>query len=156
MCRSNQTFFITSWDLRLLWSVSSIILRAYLVVFLVSAAFIAASASRTLVRLARRPGDSQSQETLPPIHVLKGRIHARFRLLSFLLLGFGVAISREVLGSIQAVRMSFLSLSKYQLEDALEAPVAFCFVSMLIFFATFSLLWLTETRLNKSRPPSSA
>lgn len=145
MCGPSQTFFITSWDLRLLWTLPSIFLRGYFFVLVASGVFILGSVIRVLHMCATSAG-------LAPLpDKTLSALRNRFRLLSLLLLCYAAVMSREVLSCIHGVRLSLASLSEFYLEDQLEAPVAFCLVSMLIFTFLYGLLWLTESRVARAQ-----
>jgi hypothetical protein len=130
----------------------SLFMRAYVVVLFVSSTFISVSTLRILARLFRRNGDASLHGETPDFKNWTGTLQARFRLVGFLALLLAVITSREVLASIFAVRVSF---SRYRLEDALEAPTAFCLVSTLILAFVYALLWCTEREILRCALTSS-
>jgi len=155
MCGPTQTFFISSWDVRMLWAIVSLSMRAYIVLLFVSSTFMGVSSLRIHWHLFRAGRGTVSRFDHTSSQKWTVTLQFRFRLVGFLALLLAVVMSREVLGSISAVRNSYASLGGYRLQDALEAPVAFCLVSTIILALVYALLWWTEGKIHR-RPPSSS
>ncbi|HXL22885.1 MAG TPA: hypothetical protein VOA78_10490 [Candidatus Dormibacteraeota bacterium] len=139
----------------MLWAIVSLFMRAYVVALFVSSTFISVSTLRILGRLFRKGGHTITHGDSADFQKWTAILQSRLRLVGFLALLLAVVMAREILASISAVRNSYASLSEYRLQDALEAPVAFCLASTIILALVYALLWWTERQVQRRRPSSS-
>ena len=136
------------WDFRSLWGILPILTKAYLVGLLGIATFASITSARMHWSLRQTNRDHDREGPLTHAR-LASYIHSLRQLMVLALLAFGAALASSVFGSLRAVRFSYMSLSEYRLEEALEVPTAVAFFSFSIFVYLHLLQWCADARLQR-------
>jgi hypothetical protein len=150
MVISNNSLFSVQWDLRAIWHILSGTAQAYLMALLCVVGWATLRCAQA-IRFSRqlRPKRDASKDVALAHAKHSSRIDALQQLLLLMILLLGAVLANEVFGSLTAVQNSRFSLSEYHIDEALQVPAAFAFLSTCAFLYVHGFCWIAQAYLPK-------
>ena len=135
-------------DVRAIWNPLTVVEQIYLIFLFGTGALAVLRSAQTIwsIRQIKRIGTEEGRTLLNQLTI---RVYFLRQLLTLNVLLLGVVLANEVFATLRAVQLSFLSLTEYRLQEALEVPTAFAFLWLLILTCLHILQWIVDARIRR-------
>jgi len=144
----NTSLFSVQWELRAIWHVLSGAAQVYFIALLCMAVWATARCAQAIwfLKQPRQKCDADKDTALVQTNHTS-RIYAIQQVLFLIILLFGAVLANEVFASLKAVQYSRFSMSEYHIDEALQIPAAFAFLSACVFVYVHAFCWMAQTCL---------
>lgn len=139
----NTSLLSVEWDVRAMWHTLSGTAQIYFFALIGCVVWITARRAKVLRLLRQSRWDA---EKICAIKRAKSRsqMRANQQLLLLMILIFAAVLANEIFLCLRTAQLSRFFLSEYHVEEALQVPMAFAFLSACAFIYSHFICWIVE------------